>query len=97
MWAGSPWADRPWGAGPAAASGGSTQTLTPSLLTNAQTFYAPTVTPGAVTVSPGLLSNTQTFYAPTVYDPAASGSSIRIDIATGRLVRILNSTLCISL
>ena len=30
------------------------QTLNPSLYTNNQTFYAPTVTPGAVTVSPPL-------------------------------------------
>lgn len=41
-------------------------TLSPSLLSNTNTFYAPTVTRGAVTLSPSLLSNTNTFYAPTV-------------------------------
>lgn len=47
-------------------TGGGTQTLTPSLYTNNQTFYSPTVTPGAVTLSPGLYPNQQTFYGPTV-------------------------------
>lgn len=42
------------------------QTLTPSLYTNNQTFYSPTVTPGAVTLSPGLYTNPQTFYGPTL-------------------------------
>lgn len=45
---------------------GSTQTLTPSLFTNSQTFYAPTVTVGTVTLTPSLFTNNQTFYAPTV-------------------------------
>lgn len=44
----------------------STQTLTPSLLTNSPTFYAPTVTRGAVTLSPSLLTNSPTFYGPTI-------------------------------
>lgn len=42
------------------------QTLTPSLFTNSQTFYAPTVTVGAVTLTPLLFTNNQTFYDPTV-------------------------------
>ena len=41
-------------------------TLTPSLFTNSQTFYGPTVTPGSVTLTPSLFTNTNTFYAPTV-------------------------------
>ncbi len=41
-------------------------TLTPSLFTNSQTFYAPTVAPGAVALTPSLFSNSQTFYSPTV-------------------------------
>ena len=49
---------------PVSAGGGAT--LTPSLITNSQTFYAPTVTPGAVTLAPSLVTNTQTFYAATV-------------------------------
>lgn len=47
-------------------TGGGTQTLTPSLYTNNQTFYSPTVTPGAVTLSPSLYTNQQTFYGPTL-------------------------------
>lgn len=47
-------------------SGAATQTLLPSLVTNSQTFFVPTVTPGAVTLSPSLVTNSQTFYAPTV-------------------------------
>ena len=47
-------------------TGGGAQTLTPSLYTNDQTFYSPTVTPGAVTLSPSLYTNQQTFYGPTL-------------------------------
>lgn len=46
------------------ATGG--QTLAPTLLTNSQSFYAPTVTRGAVSLAPSLFTNTQTFYAATV-------------------------------
>lgn len=46
------------------ATGG--QTLAPSLLTNSQSFYTPTVTRGAVSLAPSLFTNTQTFYAATV-------------------------------
>ena len=42
------------------------QALTPSLFTNTQTFYAPTVTPGAVTLTPALFTATQTFHSPTL-------------------------------
>lgn len=48
------------------------QSLTPSLFTNTQTFYGPTLTPGAVTLSPSLLTNGQTFYAPTVAQGTAT-------------------------
>ena len=47
-------------------SAGGSQTLSPSLLSNSNAFYAPTITPGAVTLSPGLFSNTNSFYAPTI-------------------------------
>lgn len=40
--------------------------LAPGLLTNTQTFYAPTVGRGAVTLTPSLVTNSQTFYGPTV-------------------------------
>lgn len=42
------------------------QTLTPSLYTNSQTFYQPTVNRGAVTLTPSLYTNDQTFYSPDV-------------------------------
>lgn len=45
------------------ASGG---VLTPSLFTDSDTFYAATVTPGAVTLTPALFTNTNTFYSPVV-------------------------------
>lgn len=46
------------------AQGAAAQTVNPSLYTNNQSFYAPTIT-ATVTVSPSLLTNNQTFYAPT--------------------------------
>ena len=46
--------------------GAGTQTLTPSLYTNSNTFYAATVTPGAVTLAPARYDNTNQFYSPTV-------------------------------
>lgn len=48
----------------ASAAGGG-QTLTPSLFTNSNTFYAPTVS-GTYTLSPGLYTDSDTFYSPTV-------------------------------
>lgn len=43
-----------------------TTTLYPSLVTNNQTFFSPTITTGAVTLSPSLYTNTQTFYSATI-------------------------------
>lgn len=43
----------------------SSQTLTPSLYTNPNTFHAPTVAPGAVGLTPSLYTNSQTFHGPT--------------------------------
>lgn len=51
-------------------SSGGAQTLSPSLFTDTQTFYAATIAPGAVDLAPSLLTNTQTFYGQTV-SPAA--------------------------
>ncbi len=42
------------------------QTLTPSLYTNTNTFYSPTVTAGVVTLTPSLYTNVNTFYIPVV-------------------------------
>ena len=96
MWANSSWAEKPWGVGPTV-SGGALQTLYPGLFTNTNSFYSPTVTPGSISLSPSLFTNTNTFYAANVYDPAAVVSTIRYDISTGRLVKIINSYVCISL
>ena len=46
--------------------GSTTQTLAPGLYTNSNTFYAATVTPGAVTLAPARYDNTNQFYSPTV-------------------------------
>ena len=43
-----------------------TQTLAPGLYTNSNTFYAATVTPGAVTLAPARYDNANQFYSPTV-------------------------------
>jgi hypothetical protein len=52
------------------AQGAAAQTLLPSLYTNTQTFYSPTVSATA-TLSPSLYTNQQTFYSPTaVLGPA---------------------------
>jgi len=42
------------------------QALDPSLITNTQTFYAPTVAAGALTLTPALFTNSATFYAANV-------------------------------
>lgn len=48
-------------------TGAASQTLTQSAtFTDADTFYTPTVTPGAVTLSPSLYSDADTFYTPSV-------------------------------
>jgi len=44
----------------------SSKDLTPALFTNAQSFFAPTVTPGAVTLTPSLVTGSQSFFDPTV-------------------------------
>jgi len=42
------------------------QTLTPSLFTNTNTFYGPTVSAGSVDLAPSLFTNTNTFFAATI-------------------------------
>lgn len=42
------------------------QALTASLFTNSASFFAPTVSPGAVTLTPSLFSDGDTFFAPTL-------------------------------
>lgn len=53
------------GVGIKPASGG-TQTLTPSLFTDGDTFFAPTISRGAVALTPSLYTDPDTFFAPTV-------------------------------
>lgn len=57
------------------------QALTPSLYTNNQTFYQPTVNRGTVTLTPSLYTNTQTFYEVTVTQ-AAGGQTLTPDLYT---------------
>lgn len=56
------------------AAGGGSQTLTPSLFTNTQTFYGPTVTAGAVTLLPSLFTNANTFFGATVSGGASTAA-----------------------
>ena len=49
-----------------AASGGATQDIAPTLLTNTQSFFGPTLSAGPVDIAPSLLTNTQSFFAPTI-------------------------------
>lgn len=46
------------------------QSLTPSLLTNAQTFYGPTIAPGPVGLVPPALVNPQSFYTAVITSTA---------------------------
>lgn len=48
------------------ASASAAQSITPSLFTNTNTFFAPTVSAGAVGLTPGLFTNSNSFPAPTV-------------------------------
>jgi hypothetical protein len=60
---------------------GAAQTLTPARLDNAQTFFAPTVTPGAVTLTPARVNNAQTFFAPTVTPGVVTLTPVRLNNA----------------
>lgn len=75
------------------------QNINASLFNNSNAFYSATVVNvgGTQTISPGLFTNAAVFYAPYVFDPAAVVSTIRYDISTGRLVKIINNYVCISL
>lgn len=59
------WLWQPLAEGAQLLAGAGTQSLTPSLVTNSQTFYAPTVAATYV-LTPDLFTNGQTFYSPTV-------------------------------
>jgi hypothetical protein len=52
------------------------QSLTPTRIDNAQTFFAPAVTCGAVTLTPARFDNAAAFYAPTVSQGAAPAQSL---------------------
>lgn len=59
---------------PLSGAGASTQALTPSLFTNTQTFFAPTVRATYALLAP-LMTNVSTFYSATV-SAAATGDWI---------------------
>jgi hypothetical protein len=59
--------------------GAGSQTLTPGLFTNGNTFYSPTVTPGQVTLTPALFTASQTFYSPTVTPGPVTLTATRLD------------------
>ncbi len=61
------------------------QGVTPPLLDQAGTVYAPTVTPGQVTVSPSLISQAGTVYAPVVSAGSVTISPSRIEQAGATL------------
>lgn len=46
--------------------GAAPQSLLPGLVTDTDTFFAPTVAPGAVTIAPALVTDTDVFYAPSI-------------------------------
>jgi len=57
--------------------GGGAQTLTPSLFSNSNTFYSPTVSRGAVTLTPSLFTSaTNAFYSATVTQGGATQTLI---------------------
>ena len=64
------------------AAGGGDVTLTPSLFTDADTFYAPIVALGSVGLTPSLFTNTNTFYAPVVASSASLIPSLFADSDT---------------
>lgn len=54
------------------AAGSATQTLTASLFTNTNTFYAHTLVRGAVTLTPSLFTNSNTFYTHVISQGGAT-------------------------
>lgn len=61
--------------------GGATQTLTPGLFTDADSFFGPTIATGPIALLPTLWSNTQTFPAATVAPATWSIQPVRLDNA----------------
>jgi phage protein U len=92
MWAGSPWADRPWGDGPAVSGGLPTIAGTFSATESGSDTAAMT---GKVRVS-GSFAVTESGSDTASFLQTASASTIRFDITTGRLVKIINQSVCIS-
>lgn len=56
-----------------------TQNLTPSLYTDGDTFFSPTVTPGAVNLAPSLYTDSDSFHTPTVGATYALSPSLYTD------------------
>lgn len=74
-----------------AAAGASSQDLTPSLFTNTNSFYGPTVTAGTVTLTPSLFTNTNTFYSATV-DGVVAGVDVDLFKASGGVTSLFPTT-----
>lgn len=55
-----------WAAATYALKPAATQTLTPSLFTNSNSFFTHTISSGVQDIAPNLFTNSQTFYSPTV-------------------------------
>jgi len=62
-------------------AGSATQTLTPSLFTNSNTFYTPTVS-ASYALTPSLFTNSGTFYTPTLAASYALTTSLFTNSAT---------------
>lgn len=56
----------------------SSQTLTPTLFTNTNTFYSPSANTGTVSLQPSVFNNTSSFYTPTV----ATSNNLQADLLT---------------
>ena len=63
-------------------SAGGDVTLSPGLFTDADAFYAATVTPGVVTLTPGLYTDPDTFYAASLQSSIALSPALFTDADT---------------
>lgn len=93
MWAGSPWASRPWADGPAA-SGGLPAITGDLAATESGSDTAAFI--GSLLVLGSLAATETGSDTASFLQTAGAASSIRFDISTGRLVKILSPAVCIS-
>lgn len=91
MWAGSPWADRPWADGPAS---GSLPTITGTFAATESGSDAAAFV-GSVRIA-GSFAATESGSDTASFRQSVGASSIRFDISTGRIVKIINSSVVLS-